>query len=111
MSENYLEEKIEESRVSEDENKIEERGLGQRDLEFMRVCYEQGFLTKKQIRRWVLYRYGLKNMQTARSVALRGLDYLQGEKLIEDFLKNKADTRVSSHKDHFIIKERIACAK
>lgn len=59
------------------------KSLGERELEIMRFCYEQVFLTRRQIRRWIQYQYKLKNEETARSVVIRSLRYLQDERLVE----------------------------
>ncbi len=61
----------------------EKQTLSNRELEIMRLCFEQGFLTNRQVWQWSLNRYVLKTEQSGRSVAARSLRYLKAEKLIE----------------------------
>lgn len=51
----------------------------------MQLCYEQGFLTRDQVRRWLLVTDGLKNELAARTVADRSMNYLLAGKLIDLF--------------------------
>lgn len=50
----------------------------------MQLCYEHGFLTNEQLRRWMWFEESLKNDQTARSISNRSVNYLRESGFVEN---------------------------
>lgn len=61
------------------------RGLGKFELEMMLMCYEQKFMTRRQLMRWVSRVRSLKNMESAKSAVIRSMHHLMQERLVEIF--------------------------
>lgn len=64
-----------------------------RDLGLLRLCYEQGFLTRRQVKKWLEFGSGLKTKETAKTVSIRALNRLREERLIEFFQINQVTDR------------------
>lgn len=59
--------------------------VSSRDLHVLKLCYEQGLLTRRQLRTWLLQRYALKNVASAKSAAIRILASLRDQSLVNIF--------------------------
>jgi hypothetical protein len=60
-----------------------------RDMRILMFCFEQYFLTREQIGQWLMVAYGLKNENAAKVVAIRIVQLLMGNKLIEKFYSSR----------------------
>ena len=57
--------------------------IQQRDKDLLKICFEQKFLNKQQIREWVSIRGGLNKSESAERIARRRLNQLKALGLIE----------------------------
>lgn len=61
------------------------KNISSRELQVLKLCYEQGILTKRQLRHWLFHRFALKNEATAKTVATRISRYLCDQNYIKVF--------------------------
>lgn len=58
--------------------------LSERDLELMLFCWDHGLVVRRQVRRWILNRFGMKSIGVSKTIQVRTLNYLRACGFIEE---------------------------
>lgn len=64
---------------------VRKKFLGDREIEVLKLCYEQGFVTRGHLKKWMDSRFRMASLDSAKTVSLRALHFLRDQKLIEFF--------------------------